>query len=134
DLLRQDYPRHRYEILVVDGGSTDRTAAVIDRHALRSPERVRALPNSHRWSSAGRNVGVRASRGEIVVFVDGHCRIPSRTLLADTARLFEDTGQHALARRQPLTLSVNPSFQQVAARVQATALLHGRVSSILYPI
>ena len=130
DLLRQDYPRHRYEILVVDGGSTDRTAAVIDRHALRSPERVRALPNSHRWSSAGRNVGVRGSRGEIVVFVDGHCRIPSRTLLADTARLFEETGADALARPQPLTMSGNTPFQEVVAHVRATALGHGQGSTI----
>jgi succinoglycan biosynthesis protein ExoA len=130
DLLRQEYPRHRYEILVVDGGSTDRTAAVRERYALGSPERLRALPSLHRWSSAGRNVGVRASRGEIVVFVDGHCRIPSRTLLADTARLFEETGADALARPQPLTMSGNTPFQEVVAHVRATALGHGRDSTI----
>ncbi|GAI34864.1 unnamed protein product, partial [marine sediment metagenome] len=32
-LLAQDYPRNRYEVLVVDGRSTDRTREIVEGYA-----------------------------------------------------------------------------------------------------
>jgi succinoglycan biosynthesis protein ExoA len=126
-LLEQDYPRDRMEIIVADGNSTDRTAEVVKRNAASN---VIYAPNPAQLSSAGRNVGVRKSRGNVVIFIDGHCEIPSRTLLRDTVELLATTGADCLARPQPLTSSNASSTQKAIAAARASALGHGTDSTI----
>jgi len=130
DLLKQEYPPDRYEILVADGNSTDRTREIVERYARESVPRVLWLPNPRQLSSAGRNVGVEASRGELILFIDGHCRIPSPTLFLDTARIMQATGADCLCRPQPLTAAGNAWFQDVVAHARATLIGHGHDSTI----
>ena len=101
DLLSQEVGAGLMEILVVDGESTDDTRSRAAAAAARD-ERVRVLDNPRRLSSAARAIGARAARGRYVLYVDGHCRIPSRSLIADLIDLFEQTGADCLARPQPL--------------------------------
>src|SRR5687768_15128787 len=58
-LLAQDYPAERFEVLVADGDSTDDTRAIVTACASRHAN-LRLLDNPKRWSSAGRNVAARA--------------------------------------------------------------------------
>ncbi|MBI5170003.1 MAG: glycosyltransferase family 2 protein [Candidatus Eisenbacteria bacterium] len=72
----QDWPRDRMEILVADGRSTDATRALVERVAARDP-RVRLVDNPERFVAQGLNRALAASRGDVIVRVDGHCRIPA---------------------------------------------------------
>jgi len=101
-LLDQDYPRDRYEILVVDGRSTDGTGDLVRRRYAKSPVPLRVLDNPKGVAAAGRNLGIAAASGEILVFLNGHSSVTSRTLLADTAGILERTGALCLCRPQPL--------------------------------
>ena len=130
DLLNQDYPVDRYEILVVDGESTDQTREVVENFARSARVRILCLPNPRRLSSAGRNVGVRASRGDFILFIDGHCRLPGPAFLRHTVRLFEDTGADCLCRPARLETHGNTWFQNVVAHVRSTFLGHGPDSTI----
>jgi GT2 family glycosyltransferase len=66
-LFDQDHPN--YEVIVVDDGSTDSTAAVAEAASSEGPLKlVRAKRN--RGCPAARNLGLREARGEIVAFVD----------------------------------------------------------------
>lgn len=67
-LDRQSIPRERYEIIVVDDGSTDGTA---DAARAAGADRVLRIP--HAGPSAARNAGLEAARGEIVLFTDADC-------------------------------------------------------------
>jgi GT2 family glycosyltransferase len=62
--------------------------------------------------------------------VDGHCFIPGRHLLYDTARIMHERAVDALARPQPLRTPWNSDFQDVVASVRESALGHGRDSTI----
>lgn len=55
-----------YEVIVVNDGSTDDTAAVLARFG----DRIRLITQGNRGLSAARNAGVRASTGEYVAFLD----------------------------------------------------------------
>jgi succinoglycan biosynthesis protein ExoA len=129
-LESQNYPRDRFEILVVDGKSTDSTAEVVEGFARRASVSVRMLQNPAQLSSAGRNIGARNSRGEFVLYVDGHCHIPNSSMLRDAVDLFEKTGADCLCRPQPLTMPGNTNFQNVVANTRATALGHGLDSTV----
>jgi glycosyltransferase involved in cell wall biosynthesis len=71
-LAAQDYPRDSIEVLVIDGGSTDRTREFAARFAAESTLAVRMLQNARRLPAAGMNVGLGEARGEVIVRLDGH--------------------------------------------------------------
>lgn len=74
-ILAADYPRDRLEILVVNGGSTDRTAEVLARYAAAHPGIV-ALENPQGTTPVALNIGIRAASGEIIVRMDAHVLYP----------------------------------------------------------
>jgi glycosyltransferase involved in cell wall biosynthesis len=96
-VLAQDYPADRYEVIVVDGLSTDGTPEIVaglapavlaerpDPTLLeRAPAAAGAEPaqppvvllrNPSRIVPPAMNLGLRQARGEVVIRVDGHCEI-----------------------------------------------------------
>ena len=88
-LARQDYPRHRFEVLVVDGRSTDATREIVARFAAESTMDVRLLDNPHQATAAGLNAGLDEARGDVIVRVDGHAAIESDYLSRGVFALFD---------------------------------------------
>lgn len=63
----------RWELLLIDDGSTDQSPDIARRAVAANPERMRLLthPNgSNLGMSASRNLGIAAAKGEFVAFLD----------------------------------------------------------------
>lgn len=128
-LLAQEYPADRVEILVVDGMSTDATRQIVASLAKGYPH-IQLVDNPKRTSSAGRNVGFKHGRGEYFLVVDGHCFIPDNQLLQSVAECFAKSEADCLGRPQPLDPPGLTSFQHAVALARGSRLGHGGDSLI----
>jgi glycosyltransferase involved in cell wall biosynthesis len=70
-VLAQRY--RKFELLIVDDGSTDRSATVLRKYAARDA-RVRILRQPPTGVSAARNRGLAAARGQLVAYIDSDNR------------------------------------------------------------
>jgi succinoglycan biosynthesis protein ExoA len=86
----QDYPAELVEVIVADGGSTDRTRELVMAAALVDP-RIRMVDNPDRNQAAGLNRAIAVGNGEVIARLDGHAAWPS-THLTRCVALLEDTG------------------------------------------
>lgn len=69
--LRQQTYRGPMEVLVVDGGSSDRSREIVTELGRRDSA-VRLVENPRRRPAAAANVGVAAARGEVLCFLSAH--------------------------------------------------------------
>lgn len=70
-----------FEIVVVDGMSTDGTRAEVERFARANPAaRVRLVDNPERYIPVALNRGIDAARGQIIARMDAHA-VPSENYL-----------------------------------------------------
>lgn len=82
-LENQTYPKENYEIIVVDDGSTDKTAEIAKSYNVRYIYQKNAGPAS------ARNKGVQFANGEIILFTDSDC-VPESNWISELVRPFSD--------------------------------------------
>ncbi|NVN92401.1 MAG: glycosyltransferase [Desulfuromonadales bacterium] len=70
------YPDNRYEIIVIDGGSSDNTISIVSTF-----NKVKLVHSSNISISNSRNVGVSESVGEYIIFIDSDCLVDRLLLL-----------------------------------------------------
>src|SRR5207247_291754 len=95
-IARLDYPRERFEVIVVDDGSPspphDVVAAIGARIAAKS------LWQHHAGPAAARNKGATCAQGDFLVFTDDDC-LPDRNWLLAFAQRFMATPNHLIGGR-----------------------------------
>ncbi len=122
-LVAQNYDPERFEIIVVDGQSTDgtpeRVAKIVERH-----QNVHLYTNPRRLGSAARNVALRHARGDVVVIVNGHCELQDDRYLAKLASAFDRSGADCIGRPQPLDVPAATALQRAIAAARSSWLGH----------
>jgi hypothetical protein len=106
-LRRQSYPEKKFEIIVVDNGSTDDTGHVV------STLDVRILQETSRRSSyAARNAGLRESSGDVLAFTDADCT-PSEEWIEMGVRALEKRHADLVGGHVQFELPSRPSGAEI---------------------
>jgi glycosyltransferase involved in cell wall biosynthesis len=73
-LISQNVQKNLYQVIVVDGKSTDKTTNIVNEYIKKYPSLIKLCENSKEWQSAGRNVAIKTeNRSNLFAYIDGHC-------------------------------------------------------------
>lgn len=88
----QDYPKKNYEIIIVDGGSTDSTLEIVNKF-MNKNKNISLFHNPNKLSEGkgmSKDIGVHKSKGEFVIFLDHDNIIMEKTWLKHILLPFKD--------------------------------------------
>ena len=77
NILEQDFPQHKMEVLFLDGMSKDKTPQIISQHALNQPF-IKLIPNPDQFVPQAMNLGIQKAKGEIIIRLDAHATYPKQ--------------------------------------------------------
>ena len=75
-ILFQDYPQDCLEVLFVDGMSKDGTRDIVENYARQYPF-IHLLNNEKRIVPIAMNIGIRVSKGDVIMRLDAHAQYPA---------------------------------------------------------
>jgi cellulose synthase/poly-beta-1,6-N-acetylglucosamine synthase-like glycosyltransferase len=85
-LAAQDYPRDRFEVIVVDGSSNDGSRELVESMRQDLPN-LRLLDNKGKYTARGLNIGLAFARGDVIARVDAHAAVAPDFLREGVAAL-----------------------------------------------
>ena len=93
-LLNQDYPKDKFELLIIDGESTDNTIlntkkTVEEYSNTHETVSVKYFHNPKKLLAAGWNIGIKEARGDYVVRIDAHAQADRSLISKGIAILLE---------------------------------------------
>jgi cellulose synthase/poly-beta-1,6-N-acetylglucosamine synthase-like glycosyltransferase len=93
-LIHNDYPDHLKEIVLINDSSTDGTADIMNRYAQNYDNiiYVYAETGSLRGKANALAEGIKKSTGQIYLFTDADCVVPTRWIRKQVSYFSQDTG------------------------------------------
>jgi glycosyltransferase involved in cell wall biosynthesis len=88
-IINQDYPKDQLEVLFVDGDSNDDTKEKVQFYAEKYSY-IHLLDNPRRIVPTALNLGINASKGDVIIRLDGHCIYPINYVSLLVKYLFAD--------------------------------------------
>lgn len=101
-----------YELILVDDGSTDGSGAICDRYAAKD-NRIRVIHQSNVGVCTVRNTGLKAVKGQYVMFVDGDDLIHPRMI--ETLKTAIDIGDYDFAMINGVSLTPEEAASRLVA-------------------
>ena len=124
-LIAQDFPRDRFEIIVVDDACSESTPPLVAEIAACHPEvTLRVLPGCGRGPATARNIGWRAARGAVIAFVDDDAYPADETWLREGWEAFRDERVAAVSGRTEVPAGDPPTdFQRNVKELEKGAFI-----------
>lgn len=129
ELLEQNYPSDKFEIIIADGESDDSTPEIVRAVIAENPQ-VKFYLNPKRLSGAGRNIAFKHGMGSIFLVVDGHCTLRNKNLLRNVVDCFEKSNADCLGRPQPFIIPDSANFARAIALARSSWCGHNFKSFI----
>lgn len=83
-LINQTYPKDKYEIIIVDGMSSDKTLDIVSELIEIYSSNlfaIKVIRNEKKILAAGWNLGIKQSKGKYVVRIDAHAKANNNFLM-----------------------------------------------------
>jgi len=130
--LLANVPMEALEVLVLDGGSTDRTPEIVAAIATRD-RRVRCVPNPGRNQAAAVNLAARIAdpRATVLIRADAHCAYPG-DFLATCLDALARTGATSVV--VPISSVGRTGLQRAIAAAQNSRMGNGGSTHRLLPV
>jgi glycosyltransferase involved in cell wall biosynthesis len=106
-LLQQTYPLESYEIIVVDGRSSDKSREIVESLCAKASN-LRCLDNPAAIAPVAMNIGIQDAKGDIIIRADGHNCYP-KDYIENCVRYLEETGADNVGGPW-ITVPINQSF------------------------
>lgn len=87
-IIHQDYPKDNLEVIFVDGMSVDRTRDLVKQYSKQHPY-IFLINNPDRIVPIAMNLGIKASKGDVVIRLDAHAKYPTNYFSVLTKALEE---------------------------------------------
>ena len=118
--LADQFEANRYEIIVVDGLSEDRSRAVVEEFRKDRPDlSVQLVENPARNIPTALNLGIAAARGNIIARMDAHA-VPSDGYIRRCVEVLQTGSAGAVG----MPCLVRPGADTLVARAIAAAVSH----------
>ena len=92
-LGHQTYPPEKYEVVVINDGSTDQTEMSVS--ALKTPYQINYMRQENKGRSAARNHGIEKAKGKAIIFFDDDC-VPALSFIVN---IFSDASRPLSTQR-----------------------------------
>lgn len=104
-----DYPRDQFEVIVVDDGSADGTAAAVSELNAQNGDRVRFHKQANAGPARARNQGAALAQGKTLIFIDNDIVVQPDFIRRHVGTLAAHPGCWIVGRiRHPPQLRVSP--------------------------
>lgn len=101
-VFKVDYPQNRYEVIVVDAGSTDRTLEIMKEFPV---DKLIVKKGASRGEA--RNISIKEAKGEIIAVLDSDEFPANEEWLARAVKDFDDPKVAATTGRDLIPFPIN---------------------------
>lgn len=115
-LVNQTISLDNYEILIVDGLSTDKTCSIVTEYQNRF-KNIRLLDNPKKIAPTAMNIGLSQAKGDVIIRVDGHCYVAN-----------DFVEQNLTALKESGAACVGGPIETLASGTISTAIAYGMMS------
>ena len=115
-LLNQSISRENYEVIVVDGNSTDATPSIVRALQTKAPN-LKLAKNPAGAIPIGLNLGVKAAQADVIIIAGAHSTYP-RHFVEKSIKYLEETGADAVGG----PIKAEPLSNRLSARLNSVIL------------
>lgn len=97
---KQNYPKSNYEILIIDGGSSDKTISIAKKY------NSKILKNPLKTAEAGKSIGIKNAKGKYICLIDSDNVLPNKNWLKQMILPLEK--DNSLIGSEPIKFTYRP--------------------------
>lgn len=124
-ILAQSYPHQYISVMVVDGMSTDATKATVIDTATTTDMQITLIDNPQQILPAGFNKAFKATDGDIIIIVGGHCEL-APNYVSQCVKVLQNTAADCVGG--PITTVGTTTLAKVIATAQSSPFGVGGVA------
>jgi len=117
-IMRQDFPKDKIEILIADGGSTDKTVQIAESY------NTTVIPNPRRLAECGVQAGVMKANGDLIVIFAADNELYSREWLKKVSIPFIKDDEIAAVWGRLISGKADPAINKYFELIQSDPFSH----------